>query len=290
MLRRELPNGYALRLLEESDADELFALIDANREHLGPWMPWVAARARARRRAALHPRHAQADRRQRRAADRDRRPRRADRGDGRRPQHRLAEPQDEHRLLAGATSRGGTMTEAVRAYVDHAFTTWKLNRVMIQAAVENARSRAIPERLGSARRGPARGRARRGRMLDGVVYAMLAADWPGADGIPTPHAAEGRTCGRCEPARRLRRRERGRILAGAIGAGERVAGRRRRPRCSTSPWPYVLAAVRLAGRRLLLAGAAPARLRRALRARPPPHGGATVGGSPSVMTIPRRAA
>ena len=41
MLRHELPGGYALRLLEESDADELFALIDANREHLGPWMPWV---------------------------------------------------------------------------------------------------------------------------------------------------------------------------------------------------------------------------------------------------------
>ncbi|HEX5900606.1 MAG TPA: GNAT family N-acetyltransferase, partial [Solirubrobacteraceae bacterium] len=41
MLRHELPNGYALRLLEESDADEVFALIDANREHLGHWMPWV---------------------------------------------------------------------------------------------------------------------------------------------------------------------------------------------------------------------------------------------------------
>jgi ribosomal-protein-serine acetyltransferase len=41
MLRRELPNGYALRLLEESDADELFALIDANRAHLERWMPWV---------------------------------------------------------------------------------------------------------------------------------------------------------------------------------------------------------------------------------------------------------
>jgi hypothetical protein len=39
MLRRELPNGYALRLLEESDADELFALIDANRAHLERWMP-----------------------------------------------------------------------------------------------------------------------------------------------------------------------------------------------------------------------------------------------------------
>ena len=41
MLRHELPNGYALRLLEEGDADELIALIDANREHLGRWIRWV---------------------------------------------------------------------------------------------------------------------------------------------------------------------------------------------------------------------------------------------------------
>jgi ribosomal-protein-serine acetyltransferase len=41
MLRRELPGGYGLRLLEEADAPELYDLIDANREHLLPWMPWV---------------------------------------------------------------------------------------------------------------------------------------------------------------------------------------------------------------------------------------------------------
>jgi ribosomal-protein-serine acetyltransferase len=43
MLRRELPGGYGLRLLEESDAQELYDLIDANREHLLPWMAWVPA-------------------------------------------------------------------------------------------------------------------------------------------------------------------------------------------------------------------------------------------------------
>ena len=72
------------------------------------------------------------------------------------------------------------MTAAVRAYVDHAFATWKLNRVMIQAAVENARSRAIPERLGFREEGILREVERIGdRMLDDVVYSMLAADWPG---------------------------------------------------------------------------------------------------------------
>jgi ribosomal-protein-serine acetyltransferase len=75
----------------------------------------------------------------------------------------------------------GTMTEAVRAHVDHAFATWRLNRILIQAAVENARSRAIPERLGFREEGVLRQVERvAGRMLDGVVYAMLADDWPGA--------------------------------------------------------------------------------------------------------------
>ena len=41
VLRFDLPSGAHLRLLEESDADEQFALIDRNRAHLAPWMPWV---------------------------------------------------------------------------------------------------------------------------------------------------------------------------------------------------------------------------------------------------------
>ncbi len=31
-----------LHLLEESDAQELYAVIDANRDHLARWMPWAA--------------------------------------------------------------------------------------------------------------------------------------------------------------------------------------------------------------------------------------------------------
>jgi ribosomal-protein-serine acetyltransferase len=83
--------------------------------------------------------------------------------------------------LARGEQGRGTMTEAVRAYIDHAFTTWKLTRVVIQAAVENTRSRAIPERLGFSEEGVLRQFERVGdRMLDLVVYAMLAADWPRA--------------------------------------------------------------------------------------------------------------
>jgi ribosomal-protein-serine acetyltransferase len=180
MLRRELPGGYALRLLEESDADELFAVIDANREHLATWMPW-ARRDRAPEDTLPFIR---ATRRQ--IAD----------NDG--LQTTIVDPGGAivgmvgmHRVdwANGRTSVGywlaldaqgrGVMTEAVRAHVDYAFATLGLHRVVIEAAVDNARSRAIPERLGFREEGVLREVERVGeRMLDHVVYAMLAADWP----------------------------------------------------------------------------------------------------------------
>jgi ribosomal-protein-serine acetyltransferase len=182
MLRHELPNGYALRLLEESDADEIFALIDANREHLGAWMPWVE---REREPADVLP-FIRATRKQ--IAD----------NDGLQtaivdPGARIVGTVGFHSVdwlnrkssigywLSADEQGRGTMTEGVRAHLDHAFTTWKLNRITIQAAVENARSRAIPERLGFRQEGILREVERIGdRVLDGVVYAMLAADWPRA--------------------------------------------------------------------------------------------------------------
>ena len=182
MLRHELPGGYALRLPEEADAQELYDLIDANREHLLPWMPW----AHTHRSAEDVLPFIRLTRKQ--IAD----------NDGLQtvivdPGGRIVGMIGTHGVdwrnamtsigywIAQAEQGRGTMTAAVRAYVDHAFGTWKLNRVTIQAAVDNARSRAIPERLGFRQEGILREAERVGeRRLDGVVYAMLAADWPGA--------------------------------------------------------------------------------------------------------------
>ena len=40
-MRIPLSSGRELRALEETDADELYALIDANRERLVRWMVWA---------------------------------------------------------------------------------------------------------------------------------------------------------------------------------------------------------------------------------------------------------
>ena len=177
MFRFDLPGGAHLRLLEESDADELYALVDRNRDRLAPWMPWVPST----RSPADSLGFIRLTRRQ--IADND---------------------GFQATIVAGAALAGmvgfhgvnwanrattigywldaahegrGTMTEAVRALVDHAFGAWRLRRVVIEAAADNARSRAIPERLGFREEGVRRDAQRHGdRYLDIVVYARLATD------------------------------------------------------------------------------------------------------------------
>lgn len=74
----------------------------------------------------------------------------------------------------------GIITRACRYLVDYAFTEYGLNRVQIRCAVENHRSRAVPERLGFKQEGVIRqGEWVNDRYLDLVVYGMLAEEWQG---------------------------------------------------------------------------------------------------------------
>jgi ribosomal-protein-serine acetyltransferase len=181
MLWLAVSDGHHLRLLQESDAEELHGLIEMNRARLARWMAWAAEQT-----PEQTLRFIRASRRQ------------------------IAENNgfqaalvEDGRIIgvAGfpgidwqnrATSLGywlsqteegrGTMTRAVGALAEHAFSQWGLNRVEIRADVENVRSRAIPERLGFTREGTLRQAYRIGgdRYSDDVVYSMLAADWAAA--------------------------------------------------------------------------------------------------------------
>jgi ribosomal-protein-serine acetyltransferase len=176
----ELPGGRRLRALEETDATELHALIEANRAHLARWMPWAARQT---------PRDTvdfiNSTRRQ--LAE----------GNGLQAAltsgativgvagfHGIDWPNRTTSLgywLAADAQGRGTMTHAVRALVDHALTTWELNRVEIRADVENLRSRAIPERLGFTVEGTLRQAQLLGASYrDQVLYAVLAQVWTGA--------------------------------------------------------------------------------------------------------------
>jgi len=173
----DLGDGAALALLEEADARELFELVDRNRDRLRPWLGW---------------------------AD-DTRSVEDSLGFIRATREQVASGQGFHgclrvgRCIAGcvgfhgvqrsfrSTAVGywiggefegrGLMTGAVRTLVEHAFKDLDLHRVEIRCAVENRRSRAIPERLGFREEGVLRGAERAaGRILDVVVYGRLATD------------------------------------------------------------------------------------------------------------------
>ena len=178
LLHHELTPDCGLRLLEESDAEALNALVAVNRAHLARWLPWAADQDLAATLAFI------------RAT-----PRQVGDNDG------LQTAIVRDGALIGAvgfhgvdwrhrsTSIGywlaedqqgrGIATVAVRALVEHAFAAWALNRVEIRAGVDNLRSRAIPERLGFREEGTLLEAERVGdRYVDHVLYAMLAADWP----------------------------------------------------------------------------------------------------------------
>jgi len=73
----------------------------------------------------------------------------------------------------------GLVTAAVRALIEIGFRELGLHRIVIRAGVDNPRSRAIPEHLGFTREGVARGEGRgSGGFYDLVVYGLLEHEWP----------------------------------------------------------------------------------------------------------------
>lgn len=72
----------------------------------------------------------------------------------------------------------GLATKSCRALVDIAFYEYGLNRVEIQCAVANAKSRVIPEKLGFVTEGCKRqAEWLHDHFVDHVIYGMLAQDW-----------------------------------------------------------------------------------------------------------------
>jgi ribosomal-protein-serine acetyltransferase len=178
--------GAVLRAYTEADAAELTAVVAANREHLARWLPWAARYGHqdsldyiARMRAQIE------------AEDGFEGAVVVDGeivgGAGFHALDRLNHSTSIGYWLTADAQGSGLMTATVRALLDHAFHAWDLHRVVIEAVVDNARSRAIPERLGFTDEGVLReAKLIRGRYEDAVLYAMLASDWR-----PAPPVASG---------------------------------------------------------------------------------------------------
>ena len=169
--------GAVLRPFRPADAAELNEAVAANREHLAPWMPWAESYGFEDSVAYLERKRLQIEA-----------------NDGFEGaivlDDRLVGVAGFHAVdwvnrsssigywLAADVVGRGLMSATVRALLDHAFGVWELHRVIIEVVVDNARSRAIPERLGFREEALLReAKLIGGRYEDAVLYAMLASEW-----------------------------------------------------------------------------------------------------------------
>jgi ribosomal-protein-serine acetyltransferase len=80
--------------------------------------------------------------------------------------------------LDAAHQGKGIMTACCRALVRHGFGSWKLNRIAIECATENARSRAVAERVGFKLEGVVRGiEWLHDHYADHALYGLLRSDY-----------------------------------------------------------------------------------------------------------------
>jgi ribosomal-protein-serine acetyltransferase len=178
MFSFRIDDQLELRLLEERHAEQVFSLLDGNRSHLRGELTWLSDQFSLNDtseyiRIGLE-----------RFAARD--GFRAgiwfeDELAGIISLHQLSWPDRRASIgyWLGARFQGqGLVTKACRTVINYAFSELKLNRVEIQCAVENIRSRRVPERLGFAQEGILRQSwCIRGVFVDQVVYGMLASEW-----------------------------------------------------------------------------------------------------------------
>jgi ribosomal-protein-serine acetyltransferase len=167
-----------LGLLEERQADALFALVEANRHHLRRWLPWLDSNT--------EPEHSW----QFIKSCRDQFARNDGFTAGIFYQHQLVGMWGSHKVdwsnrtvefgyWLGAQFEGrGIVTRASRAGLDYFFDDLRLNRVQLRCAVGNERSCAIPRRLGFTHEGVMRqAEWLYDHYVDHHLFSLLAEEW-----------------------------------------------------------------------------------------------------------------
>ncbi len=167
-----------LELLNLHHRDEIFLLVDQNREWLRQWLPWVE-RSRNRRdtekflHAVIRKYHS---------------------GEG--PQYAILyrsfmcgvcgfnRIDNANRMgsigywLSESYTGRGIMTETVSALLGIGFGQYRLNKIEILCATDNLKSRAVPERLGFHHDGILRqNELLNGAYVDHAVYSLLAEEY-----------------------------------------------------------------------------------------------------------------
>tara|TARA_B100001971_G_scaffold203134_1_gene217660 strand:- start:4949 stop:5551 length:603 start_codon:yes stop_codon:yes gene_type:complete len=184
MFSKSISDDAELQLIQPHHAEELYSLVDANREHLRRWLPWVDSLTSV-------------------DMERDF------------IQASLGAYARDGGFTAGIWYRGhiagviglnqidwtnratnigywlgeiyqgrGLIALACQAIIDYSVLELKLNRVSIHVATENYRSQAIPKRLGFKEEGTLRQvEWLYDRHVDHIIFGMLAQEWHELAGI-----------------------------------------------------------------------------------------------------------
>jgi len=182
MFNHKVNEHVQLKLLEPRHADELYQLSDSNREYLREWLPWVdqthsvehtkdyiqfgmnqyASNSGFQAGIFYH-----------------------DQLVGCIGLHQIDWANKKTSIgywLAAGYQGKGIMSNACTAIINYLFGELHLNRVEIKAAVQNSKSRAIPERLKFVNEGVIRqAEWLYDHYVDHVVYGMLREEWKDFD-------------------------------------------------------------------------------------------------------------
>lgn len=177
MFKMPLGEGLELRLLEPRHAEEVFCVVDANRERLRRWLPWVDfTKCAADTEGFLAGQMARLAHGESISAGLWVDDAFAGIVEGRlEPANRIM---DLGYWLAAEYEGRGVITRACRELCRYAFEDLGYQRIELRSAADNRRSCAVAERLGMEIEGVLRSAFRLGdRQLDINLYALLAEDW-----------------------------------------------------------------------------------------------------------------
>ncbi|WP_157960458.1 GNAT family N-acetyltransferase [Marinimicrobium alkaliphilum] len=168
-----------LQRLRAQDRDALFALVDGNRTFLREWLPWVDSTTSvdetAKFLSAIEEEYSAG--------------RSVHFGITHREQllgvcgfHRIdacTRVGEVGYWLAQSNTGQGVMTHALNLLAYRGFTRHRLHRIEVSCAVDNHKSRAVPERLGFRLDKHLHQREDlHGRPIDHVLYVLLADEYP----------------------------------------------------------------------------------------------------------------
>lgn len=174
----QITDHIRLEQLEVRHAQELFQLTDQNREYLAQWLPWVDSVQQPDDTVDFikQTQKQWVENQSFQAAIL------VDNNIAGTIGHHKIDWQNQKTSLGywlGKSYQGrGIMTKCCSEVVRHAFNKLDLHRVEIHCAIDNKKSRAIPERLGFTKEGSQKEAIQlKGKFKDRIIYRALKSEW-----------------------------------------------------------------------------------------------------------------